>query len=59
MDTFNNALIKETQNALDAIERIRELHRGYYWTSEDRQMCNQCTMPYPCLTIQAINDGGK
>ena len=55
---FNQALMEETRTALEAIQRVRELHKQSYWYSEDRGMCNHCTYPYPCDTIKAL-DGGK
>ena len=54
MTEFNEALVAEHTALLEAIEHVLQLHHGFYWSSEDRKMCNLCTLPYPCSTVIAL-----
>lgn len=51
-------------DALDAVERVRQLHRpgdaayGPEWNRSTRHFagCARCQTPYPCMTALALDD---
>ena len=40
--------------ALEAVNRIRRVHEGYYSTFERRDVCAYCDENWPCPTIAAL-----
>ena len=41
--------------AQEAIERVREVHYGVIHRVGEEPWCAECTDPYPCPTIQALD----
>jgi hypothetical protein len=50
-------MFKEHDEALSAIERVRDLHEEVPCTEEGEccQICDYCGVVYPCPTIKALD----
>lgn len=55
-------MFKKHDEALAAIERVREIHRpnvasNIVWRFESENDCSVCDETYPCPTIRALDSG--
>jgi len=40
-----------------AIKRVRKLHHPMTWaTNKTNEVCSECKVPYPCRTVEALNN---
>jgi hypothetical protein len=40
-----------------AIKRVRRLHHPMNWNNHNsKEVCSECKVPYPCRTIEALNN---